>query len=611
MIYICIVIILIVLLLFYTTKIMSKEKEEFVTNFDQVLDKKCFDTNGSSLNNYLGPWDGMNGICGESTCPYETCKILLETIDGSFKNVSKYEQQILSTNSSNANVCTSKHNPPIVDCSNVILPVLDENPIICYQPICDGVGDDNKCIETSIVKSWRKQKFKNILNEVGVPFWKNMFKRDETYDNDSTELGDCIREPISCSHCNYFCCDNFATSEAEYCPKSYYPSGERIVDSDMLLQEVEHVLRKSTNNTFECKPNDVCVKNSNIVADKYCYNFDIISKQWTGGLKPYKNTIINNKKGFFYIKDDFIEEYPTTGCHASKTDMKTSYECSVNENIDCKFIDENGDLTTITYFSDVSRLGTDCEYRLLGEDSRYPDTLALSGNCPTNSLTCPDEDQYIKFYEIGSPKCEFCPTDTFRNSNYDDRQIYTESFACTPKPDCSQIDVTTSCLVAHNNNIQILKKEYLPRISKGNECVEKPNIREERNCLSTSEYISSQLSISNPIIIGNDTYYDNCEQGYQIDPSDNHISCKKEQKCNKDEKLNGNDDGCYVYNNTQDEYKLIGNDHITYANSTDIFSPCVLTSDETGQVIDKCIKICPVTYINQMCDDKIQCCKKI
>jgi hypothetical protein len=595
--------------LFYTTR---RIKEEFVTNFDQVLDKKCFDINGSSLNNYLGPWDAMNGICGESTCPYETCKFLIETIDGSFKNISKYEQQTLSTNSSNANVCTSKHNPPIVDCSNVILPVLDKNPIICYQPICDGIGDDKKCIENSIVKSWRKQKFKNILDDEGVPFWENMFKRDETYDNGktydkSTELGDCIREPISCSHCNYFCCDNFATSEAEYCPKSYYPSGERIVDSDMLLQQVEHVLLKSTNTTFECRPNDVlCTQDSGIAApDKYCYNFDVISKQWTGDLKPYKNTIINNKKGFFYIEDDFIEAYPTTGCHdVSKNDMKTTYECGVNENKDCKFIDENGDLTTITYFSDINRLGTDCKYRLLSEDSRYPDTL-LEDNCPSDyeSLKCPDEDQYIKFYENGSPKCQFCPTGTFRNSNFDSELIYHESYACTPNPDCSQIDVNTSCIVAHNNNIQILKKEYLPRISKGNECVEEPNIREERNCLSTSEYAT--FGISSPTIIGNDTYYDNCEQGYQIDISD--ISCKKEQNCSKE--IIGN--GCYVYNNIKDEYKFISYDKISYTNANDIFSPCQYTSDETGQVIDKCIKICPTTYINQKCDDNIQCCKKI
>lgn len=576
-----------------------------VNNFDQVMDHKCFNQFGNKLNNYLGPWDGLNGRCVESTCDTETCTYTSQKLDGTYEKYVKTEPKELIVNDNGQKSCVTKTvtntNGNSIDCSeNQEIDIsLDPEVITCY------IGET---VDSPGTVDWRLQRFKNVMDGDGTKYWRNIYSIGESYPTKELLLENCIPEPISCADSNYFCCDEFVRSHESYCPKEYDREGNRIITSDMINQQViHHPVKDGMNNKWVCAPKDPGMCTTSVSGyNKYCYNFDYANRIWTGFDKPFIPRIVNNTLKNIYEDDNMSLDYEYAYCmvdslgqcasnykpslwrsrNSNNCVMKTNYMCSRNSNLVCQFLNNNQELMNITYESKVDSTGTACEYQILHEDvnENYPHILE-GLECPTN-ISCPSSEQYLRNNDIHLARCEYCDEDEYRTDRLNELGTLTKEDACNKiRTDCGFSD-SNFCWVPYNNNINILKKEYVQMIADKNECVEKPNERYNMNCYDLD---ATDILYTNIITSGNTEFLNNCGDDYTVT---HDLECKPNIDCIDNSRQN-----CLFRNSTNDTYEK--HEDVRYINrDNDKSQACIYTNESFHNMsLGKCFKYCPANYV--------------
>lgn len=161
LIYILLLLVICVCMLLFVK--LKKNKEAFRSRItmDDVLDQYCLkEGNG---NNYEGPWgnSGYTGParCGRYRCPKESCSVLEPEL-GRFNNpnafsyVTKYENQVWSSNDEGSFECRTKHNP--------------ESNIYCepnQPPQCDKLLFDQRAYRfNSDLNQWEERYVNYVMN---------------------------------------------------------------------------------------------------------------------------------------------------------------------------------------------------------------------------------------------------------------------------------------------------------------------------------------------------------------------------------------------------------------------------------------------------------------
>jgi len=550
-------ILLIVFILIVLSILLSIKKEKFVNNFDDILDKKCTELN-QNLNNYIGPWDGDNGRCGTYRCPVETCSYIVK--DNNIRNIDAYtykqetQEKNLTILDNNERKCESRNGTPVAnstyncvdDITNSIRNSPTHNEIdFCYVPI--DQGDTLR---------WSKQTYVNAMNIDGTYNWKNI---DSGVINDMTPES-CIKEPLDCSQCNYYCCEYYTGQDKEKkCTK------ETATNADTYIHH--NLKRQVDTGAFYCEPGNTCTiidckyTNSNFYKDCWVYkdDFDDSSKrEWINKRFERETLIYDNEEicDFFYKdindkNDETIIRYEDVSsmCKTDPPDINAD-ECGIKPTIGCTYLDVNNNAFDVNYKSVLNNRGDGCIYQTLtNEDITYTQdriqTQVISEANADKANICPelsprdcipkgDEelflDKTLSKANKTSYKCLTCPPGKYRNSSYD---ATNETDACDDEAECPSVNECStnikknceSCWSNIDNSGDILKKVFLETTPDRSNCKVTNDICYYNKNKSKFEGCMDEYSY------GGHTYCDNCPTGQAINVEDDYLVCSDKIEC--------------------------------------------------------------------------------
>ena len=639
-------ILLIVFILIVLSILLSIKKENFVNSFDDILDKKCTELN-QNLNNYIGPWDGENGRCGTYTCPTETCSYIVQ--DNNIRNIDAYtykqetKEKTLTILDNNERECKSRNGEPVTnsdavdgatyncvdDITNSIRNSPTHNEIdFCYKEI--EQDDNNASLR------WSKQTYVNAMNGDGNYNWKNI---DSGVINDMTPES-CIKEPLDCSQCNYYCCEYYTGEDIDKkCTKQTATNADTYIHHNLKRQFTP------SGTSFYCEPGNTCAiidckyTNSKFYKDCWVYkdDFDDSSeRKWINKRFERQTLVYNNEEicDFFYkdINDETNDETiirhkdVESMCKDDPPDINAD-ECGIKPTIRCTYLDKNNSAFDVDYKSVLNNRGDACIYQTLtNEDIVYNQKsiqtqVVLEADadkvniCPELSpRDCiPQEPEYEELFldksitdDKTSYKCRTCPPGTFRNENDEATNVgaaCSNEAICPSVNDCNRFDYDgteiegslncTSCWSNMDDGGDILKKVYQEITPNKDKCTIVKDI-----CYYTKDGNGNNVLFEcnkfNKFTYAGYEYCDNCPPGQAIKVEDDYLVCRNTIECT-----------------IQDDSKCLNPDQLTfstytYDNKFDKFSECVYwkydqNTDENkkndclkkDQCIEECKVMCP------------------
>lgn len=636
-------ILLIVFILIVLSILLSIKKEKFVNSFDDILDKKCNELN-QNLNNYIGPWDGENGRCGTYTCPTETCSYIAK--DNDIRGINAYtykeetQEKILNISPKNERECKSRNGELVnrqdaiqgttYNCGNDIKNSPNHNEInFCYEPI--DQGDTLR---------WSKKTYVNAMNMDGTYNWVNIDSpAGSPIINDMTPES-CIKEPLDCSQCNYYCCEYYTGKDIDKrCTKETATNADTYIHHNLKQQRDTGAFYCEAGNTCDVIG---CMYNSEFYRDCWVYkdSFDDsserewINKRFERRMKQYNN---KNICGFFYEdENDNIQRYEdvVSMCKTDPPDINAD-ECGIKPTISCTYLDKYNSAFDVDYKSVLNNRGDACIYQTLtNEDRVYKDhpqeliqtQVVTEANAdkvnicpdltPIDCIPQGDEELFldIKISENNdlvdktSYKCITCPPGTYRNTRDDATDVVE---ACTPEAICPSVDDCNKnyydsteiegslnckpCWSNMDDGGDILKKVYLETTPNRGDCEVVKDV-----CYYTKDGDNNVLfeNCINKYVYAGSEYCDNCPPGQAIKVEDDYLVCTNIIECDN------------IDNTCLNSDKLTFSSY-TYDNKFDKFSECVYwkIDENTDQnkthdcisnsnCIEKCEVVCPTQPID-------------
>ena len=595
---------LIVFIIIYIISLFIKYEEDFTNNFDKILDNKCKTISSDRFNNYIGPWDnGAHGYCGEYRCPTETCYFLEKDAsispqygNNNYKWSSETTEQIMTTDTNGDIHCSSKHGTshPVhgttYDCENTHINDINHGrKDVCYE----YSRNDNR---------WLKYTYINLLQPDGQYYWRQI--GDLTITSNVDYISGCYKEPpVNCSLCNVYCCQ--IPGHPEPCLFRQPTTNDK-----EMLYEID-----PTNPTTcrELGP-DMCEVNGCFTHPEYkknCWQFNRADREWTNRVFTRK---FHNGKCDFYDNENtlFSEDLYINGfCkNFEATDIMTKEKCAKeNSPITCKFMNDNEDVYSKTYFSTLNFRGDECIYetetggdvlldgfyRHNGELYEYPAQLGSNALCPVLTPgNCKNKEHYLRVYDESrnaSPECLPCPEGTYRNNEilaWHPIDACTSNATCPTITDCKNNPDDKNCvqclkpLDELDNKFEIIFLET--RANKSN-C----EIINDSNCARNLDDNSYKTCLNPPVTFGNTLnstkFCDNCPKSpveFRLDNTPDGVECKRVIDCPYQENLCLNHD---------DYFSLF-----RYENETDVFSPCVWKEKvNEANIKTECITECDET----------------
>ena len=622
-------ILLIVFILIVLSILLSIKKENFVNSFDDILDKKCTDLN-QNLNNYIGPWDGENGRCGTYTCPTETCSYIVE--DNNIRNIDAYtykqetKEKTLTILDNNERRCNSRNGSNVTNSDAVVGAtyncVDDITNSIRNSPTHNEIDFCYKPIDQGDTLRWSKQTYVNAMNGDGNYNWKNI---DSGVINDMTPES-CIKEPLDCSQCNYYCCEYYTGEDKEKrCTKQTATNADTYIHHNLKQQFTP------SGTSFYCEPGNTCAiidckYNSNFYKDCWVYkdDFDDSSKrEWINKRFERQTLVYNNEEicDFFYKdENDNILRYDDVSsmCKDDPPDINAD-ECGIKPTIKCTYLDKYNSTFDVNYKSVLNNRGDACIYQTLtNEDRVYTDQhsqhylqtqVVLEADadkvniCPELSpRDCiPQKPAYEELFldksindDKTSYKCSTCPPGTYRNGN---EQATNVDDACTPEAicpsvnDCNRFDYDgteiegslncKSCWSNMDDGGDILKKIYQEITPNRDQCTIVKDICYYTKDDHGSNVLFEECNEKNKFTYAGYEYCDNCPPGQAIKVEDDYLVCRNTINCGEKQ-----DNTCL--NPDQLTFSTYIND-----NKFDKFSECVYwkrNSDKTYDKTQDCLK---------------------
>lgn len=641
-------ILLIVFILIVLSILLSIKKENFVNSFDDILDNKCTELN-QNLNNYIGPWDGENGRCGTYTCPLETCSYIAK--DNNIRNIAAYtykqetQEKILKILDNNERECESRNGTKVPNYQNPVA----NSTYICVDDITNSIrnspthneidfcyvprdqGDNNASLR------WSKQTYVNAMNIDGTYNWLNI-------DTGSTIPEPCIKEPLDCSQCNYYCCEYYTgEDENKKCTKQTATNADTYIHHNLK--------RQVDTGEFYCEAGNACAiidckYNSKFYKDCWVYkdDFDDSSeRKWINKRFERKMLRYNNKDtcAFFYQDENKknIQRYEDVSsmCKDDPPDINAD-ECGIKPTISCTYLDEHNNAFDVNYKSVLNNKGDACIYQTLtNEDINYtqnPFQTQVISEANTNKADiCPtltpkdcipkgDEELFLdKVFTTKnktSYKCLTCSPGKYRNKkNIENENATNEVEACTDEAKCPSVNECSSteetnaniqkncksCWSNIDNSGDILKKVFLETSPYRSDCKVKNdicyyntnNINDEKtkfDCIESKEYL-----------YGGQTYCDNCPSGQALNVEDDYLVCSELIECDNLDNI------CLNPNPDQPSFSTY-----TYDNQYDKFSKCVYWKEKentltnkglndctiNGKCMERCEHTCPTMKINDV-----------
>lgn len=636
-------ILLIIFILIVLSILLSIKKEKFVNNFDDILDKKCTDLN-QNLNNYIGPWDGENGRCGTYKCPTETCSYIVK--DNNIRNLDAYtykqetKEKILNILDNNERECTSRNGEPVTtnqdvvanstyicvdDITNSIRNSPTHNEIdFCYEPINQG---DNTL-------RWSKKTYVNAMNIDGNYNWVNIDSpAGSPIINDMTPES-CIKEPLDCSQCNYYCCEYYTgKDEKNKCTK------ETATNADTYIHH--NLKQQGDTGSFYCEAgNDCdvinCMYNSNFYKDCWVYKDDFddsserkwINKRFKREMQKYDN---KETCDFFYKdENDNIQRYSDVDsmCKKDGAPKINKDECGIKPTISCTYLDEYNNAFDVNYKSVLNNKGDECIYQTLtNEDIVYNQdsiqTQVISEANANKADICPELspidcipqayeelflDKTLSETNKTLYKCLTCPPGKYRNAIINAKN---ETEACTDEATCPSVNDCSTMTEQHNiqknckscwsnidNSGDILKKVFLETTPDRSNCKVKNDICYYITDISDETKTQFEECMKE-YSYREQTYCDKCPPGQALNVEDDYLVCSEKIVCD-----DGQDHTCLNPDNTFSTY--------TYDNKFDQFSQCVYWKENenklqekgqndctiNGKCMEECKKSCPTQPIN-------------
>jgi len=583
--------ILIFFIIIYIISSFIKYEEEFTNSFDKILDNKCKIITEDKLNNYIGPWDGANGYCGEYRCPTETCYFLEKDTsispqygNDNYKWSNEISEQTMTTETNGDIHCSSKHGSshPVYgttyDCENIHMNDINH-------------GKKDVCYEYSQPDlRWNKYTYINLLGPDGQYHWRLI--GDLNTKTDTTYISSCYKQPpVNCSLSNVYCC------QLPGHPEPCLFRQPNVNDKQKLYK-----IDPTDPNGLTCTTNDTCGVDECYSDPEYrkdCWQFNRADKEWNNRVFLRK---FHNGKCAFYDQNNtlFSEDLYTNGFCVEDEPTQTKEKCArENDPITCKFLNDNEDMYTKTYFSTLNYKGDDCIYETeTGTDVlldgfyrnyenlyEYPAQLGDNALCPTlTPAACKDNEHFLRVYnddQNASPECLPCPEGTYRNDNdlaWHSIDACTPNVSCPTVADCKTSPLQNNCfhclkpLDEMDNKFEII---YLETRANKSNC----EIIDDSVCAKNLEDGTYKRCPNPPVIFGNTKFCDNCPNGYRLTDTPSGVKCEKLINCSKQEKSCLNHDDYF-------------SDFI-YDNETDDFSPCVWKEvNNEGNTKSECITEC-------------------
>jgi hypothetical protein len=603
-------ILLIVFILIVLSILLSIKKENFVNSFDDILDKKCTELN-QNLNNYIGPWDGENGRCGTYTCPTETCSYIVK--DNNIRNIDAYtykqetKEKILSILDNNERECKSRNGEPVTnsdadsdvdsdanstyncvdDITNSIRNSPTHNEIdFCYEPIVQGD-----------TLRWSKQTYVNVMNADGNYNWKNI---DSGVINDMTPES-CIKEPLDCSQCNYYCCEYYTGKDKEKkCTKQTATNADTYIHHNLKQQITP------SGTSYYCEPGNTCAiidcnyTNSNFYKDCWVYkdDFDDSSKrEWINKRFERQTLIYDNKEicDFFHKDENDImirHKDVESMCKDDPPDINAD-ECGIKPTIKCTYLDGKNSAFDVDYKSVLNNRGDACIYQTLTNENivqknypqHYLQTQVVLETTADKVDICPELtprdcipkgneelflDKDVSTMNKTSYQCITCPPGTYRNNNLFATNV---NEACSNEAICPSVDDCykslsddeinsencNSCWSNVDDSGNILKKVFQEITPDRDQCKVVKDICYYTKDLDNNNVQFTVNQCQTRIFYAGNEYCDNCPPGQAIKVEDDYLVCGDLVDCtNEHEFMCLNQDNTtfskYTYNNKSDDF---------------------------------------------------------
>ena len=564
LIHVIISIISIILISFCFNKLL-KYNEKFVADFDEVLDKKCYDDSNRQSDNYM--FDG-SGLCKKNECPLERCSSMrLNTRTNQNEFVVEISKQRDFYDTNGDFQCETKESI--------------ENNIYCDTPVpyCNRLGEEDFCFEFQNDK-WEKKEYVKILKNDGTCSWQN--KTNSTIAEGVTDsyFEECLKEAVNCSLCNIPCA---TIPEAGTLLRDNYQKyildtdGKCIPDPDNGCFDCDETLTKIAYRLYsdERRLEPVFFRKQ-IAFDGICVYLDE-----DGNCHP-----------------DDVSTYPTYCTQNDNLllpeDVETG-DCSSNAYKFCCNLNDRDMFEKTKYRSVLSRDGRKCVYISVDKNlSKELDINDPTGfNCPGYDFRlCQDEDE---FRNVASQRCTGCPEGQYTKDN---TQLHS-LLACDTLPDCSQdIDY---CFENVNTTGTIQKKvayEKVPHVERQPgasqataTCVEST----PPSCISSCN--GRQVLVRHDGTRTTDVYCDYCRDGKKMNPIT--FECEDEIPCPNI----GNQQNCYDRNFNQFfDYTV---------SQSDPFSECLMKRVSATNIpytmdIVECTDECPAGYVKDQATQKCE-----
>ena len=531
-------VILITLVILYKYK---KYSEQFVQDFDDILDNKCAVITSNTKDNYIF----TTGECVKNMCPTEQCqRLYYDTRINEYYYVTENSPKIETTNDNDDFSCVTKES-------------IEDN-IYCATnpPLCPYLGFTDVCYEYNCNDNqWITKNYKKQLDMNGDCYWRDTLTGTL---KDEDELQTCRKIPLDCSACNIPC------STLPSPGVSFLDNYQKFrVSKDGNSCEID-----PSYNCFECDETET----------KVAYKLNSDERRFE--TKMYRKQVVFGGK-CVYMDDQGY-------CHPDETDVPQcifenniypdKIDCLDHEQMTCCNLDDRDFFEKTQYRSVLSRDGTRCVYTTVdGSLSREIELDAQDGfNCPGYEYKLCSDDQ--QFRNIHEQKCTPCMPGRYMVDNTQ----FTDATACEDLPDCTgQFDYCFENL-NEAGTVQIRKNyDRIPAV------ITSPDgSRPIAQCVSTTpnDCISQ---CDNPVTIENgnisDVYCDKCSGDTELNPlnfkCETKIDCPPERR----ECFDRHYYQFFDYNKQQD----------------DPFSPCMyvkegITNDKLE--LSDCVQECPPEY---------------
>ncbi|QOI90262.1 hypothetical protein QKU58_gp069 [Pyramimonas orientalis virus] len=560
---------LLVIVLIFIIVRLFKTNEQFVNDFDDVMDNKCLLKSNQQLDNYIFG----QGVCKKNTCPAELCsRFRLNTRTNLYEFVTELSPQLDTSTDGGEFTCQTKESIP--------------DKVYCQTPVptCERQGESNFCYElvdadptdSYSAKEWRKMEYIKKLDDAGNCIWENTMDPSNN-DKDDGYFDNCQKQEINCSDCNIPCA-------------SLPREGVSFRDNyqKFILGNDGTCIEDTTNGCFECDESQT----------KIGYKLNSVRRQ----VEP----VFFRQQVYFDGICVFLDE--NNNCHpddiatypeycGTQTDIISGVvetgNCASNPYRFCCNLNNRDMFEQTKYRSLLSEDGRKCVYASVdASKSRELDISDPDGfNCPGYDFRlCTNPDEYRN---VDQQRCTPCPPDKFLADN---TQFF-ESQACVLLPDCSdQVDV---CFEKFDGLGTILTKneyEKVPQITRTPgqvlataSCVSSSPSDCVRTCMAEKTVV-----VPNHIAQTPDTFCDHCQDNKKFNPVT--FSCDDEQSCpNK-----GTTQKCL------DKHL---NQFFDYTVSQlDDFSPCVLERYHNNipytMNLNECETDCPANYVEDTTTNK-------